>query len=195
MTETNYPAWQKAIRDAQVTQAAFNATQEAEEQAIKAEIDARQGRDLAYVLDVAFGIHVDDPLTNSVEIDGFDFWLKRNSDEYSSTPSFSNSNGSLTFTLRVNAVRPDSIQWDDHWPDSLEFVCRHSLGERHDWTYLRASLANGLDELKRNAAFAIEQKKFNEKRVKASPPESTEEQIAKLIKRLVFESMTVMGEF
>lgn len=190
MTETNYPAWQKAIREAQAEEVAYVEAQEALASATRAALSARYGQDLAHVLDVAFGIQVEAPPTNSMVIDGFEFWLKQRGDDIS-TPVYSNRDGSLTFTMNVNVVRPNFIDREDDWPASESFICRQSLKENHDWTYLRACLANSLDELRNSANHAIAQKKS----AAVSRPEKLKPTLEQLIKSYIAEAVAeAVGE-
>lgn len=160
----HYPVWQTAIREALKTQQERNAEADATAANVQAFKDAQHGRDLARVLDVAFGIQLGTPPTQSrVELDGYSFWLKTETSSYDDhAPVFIEKpeNGEtkwISFTLYVNKVRPEDMSYSDweRWPRSRDFSVQKAF-QNHDWTYLRAELANAIDELKYEADREIE---------------------------------------
>lgn len=163
MSEQQYPAWQNAIRKAQKIQQEINASVEQDNKRRMTEKDAQHGRNLARVLDVAFGIKLDEmPVKNNVEVDGYDFWLKTHTSNYDDhSPVFFESNDDvkpklISFTLWVNKVRPDYEDFEEweSWPRSVDLSVRHEPVD-DDWTPLRATLADVLDRLARDAEFEV----------------------------------------
>ena len=168
MTETTYPAWQENIRKAQIAQQILDEVAADKEREEQAKVGAEHGRNLARVLEVAFGIKVEPPLKNDLVLDGFRFWLKteRINSEWGNTPLFyelkesapDENDGEISFTLYVNAIHPEDVELIeriDHWTTPHEFIVRRE-SIRQDWTYLRAQLAAALDDLRSVADFIIQ---------------------------------------
>lgn len=158
MTETTYPAWQENIRKAQIAQQILDEVAADKEREEQAKVGAEHGRNLARVLEVAFGIKVEPPLKNELILDGFIFVLKTEYSAYDNEPLFCEEvvkvkNGGdwtrFSFTLYVNAVRPDYMHYDewDSWPRSEVFASSNG-NIAQDWTYIRAKMAKALDSQK-----------------------------------------------
>lgn len=169
-----YPNWQSAIREAQVTQAEIEADidrMEAERQMAK---EAKEGQRLARVLDVAFGIKVDPPSKNDVILDGVRFWLADGSYNEWTMPVKSSTlppdepyTHLISFGLYVSPVKPADTDIDvEDWP--IEYVgvqgkatarpqTETLVSMNEEWCEVRAELATKLDLLPAAAKRTLEQ--------------------------------------
>lgn len=202
---TNTPVWQEAIRQAQITQQTLNEAAEEKKRAEKAKEDAEHGRNLARVLDVAFGIKVEPPLKNEVVLDGYMFWLKTNMhySQYDRDPLFCEEVVKaknmpdwtrFSFTMYVSILRPDDVLSDEweNWPRAQVFTATNDSVEQN-WTKMRYHLANALDELRRDADREIESYKRQLRKssieMKSPPKPTFEDVLRSLLHEMVKEAV------
>jgi hypothetical protein len=207
MDATTYPAWQKAIREAQaITEARIaeeNAREEAEERRKQAEKDAKLAGALKKAL-AHFGIEAE-PTSNRWDVDEFVFSLSEHSaynvrpvQRYEgarkpdSVPVEEYEAAYFALNVRHKDIEALSDDYDDYFGARLhETVTVQGQRIDGDWTGWQAGLAYCLDSIQRSAE---EERQRKENRVlRASqtpeyPPEPTKaEQLEELIRAIVRE--------
>ena len=180
-----FPAWQTALRQAQAEMVRRQAAEQAQREAREAERQRLLGADLAKAL-ANFGIQVDAPDTNRIELDGFIF--KIGDAGYDLYPYRDTNAKWVRFDLIIYAQPPVEIDSDSWGGAYRALVFNHP--QAGDWQTEQAALAETLDYvleryndlLRRLSAAQVAP-------TKPDPTPTTDQQLADLIRAIVREEL------